>query len=92
MLYDFAVTIAMSTLGAVTNVMMWAKAWRDLTEFEAAKSIMLGIIIGVLYYVMRVEHGLPDDAVSFAVGYSAKDMIEAFVDRLKPTASNKTLN
>ncbi len=80
----FFTTVAMSVLGAVANVLLWAKSWRDLTGFEAAKCILLGAIVGILYYVLRVEHGFPDSAVSFAVGYSAKDMIEALVEKLKP--------
>jgi 4-amino-4-deoxy-L-arabinose transferase-like glycosyltransferase len=84
LLYDFIVTVLMSALGALASVLVWAKSWRDLTEFEAVKSLALGILVGVFYYVLRVEHGFPDDAVSFAIGYSAKDMIEALVERFKP--------
>jgi hypothetical protein len=83
----FISTVAMSVLGALASVLVWAKSWRDLTGFEALKCILLGAIVGVLYYVLRVEHGFPDSAVSFAVGYSAKDMIEALVERLKPKAT-----
>ncbi len=82
--YNFIITVAMSTLGSIANVLIWAKTWRDLTEFDAVKSLALGVIIGVFYYVLRVEHGFPDNAVSFAVGYSAKDMIEALVEKFKP--------
>ena len=80
----FVSTIAMSVLGAFANVLIWSRSWRDLAAFEAVKCVLLGAIIGVFYYVLRVEHGFPDSAAAFAVGYSAKDMIEAFVERFKP--------
>jgi hypothetical protein len=84
MIDDFIITLLMSALGALASVFVWAESWKDLTEFEAVKSVALGILVGILYYTLRVEHGLPDSAMSFAVGYSAKDMIEALVERLKP--------
>jgi hypothetical protein len=74
----------MSVLGAFTNVLLWIKSWSELSSFEASKTLVLGIIVGILWYFMRVEHNLPDSVVSFVVGYTAKDIIEAVVQKFKP--------
>jgi hypothetical protein len=80
----FITTVCMSILGAFTNVLLWIKSWREITSFEAMRTLILGIIVGILWYFMRVEHNLPDSVVSFVVGYSAKDILDAIVEKLKP--------
>jgi prepilin signal peptidase PulO-like enzyme (type II secretory pathway) len=80
----FALTVLMAVLGSFANVLMWIKSWEELTSFEASRTVLIGFVVGVLWYFMRVEHGVPDSVVTFVVGYTAKDVIEAVVERFKP--------
>jgi len=77
-------TITLCTLGALANVVAWAKTPKEIVSFEGVKSILLGLLVGIPWYFMRVEHGVPDSVVSFVVGYCAKDVIEALAERFKP--------
>jgi len=77
-------TVCMSVLGALAQVILWAKKPSDITTWEAVQSLIIGVIAGFLYATLRVEHGLPDGAMSFVVGYTAKDFIEAVAEKLKP--------
>jgi len=77
-------TITLSTLGAFANVILWAKSYKDIKSFEAVRTLTLGLIIGVVWYFMRVEHNVPDSVVSFVVGYSGKDIIDALIQKFKP--------
>jgi len=76
-------TILMTSLGAISNVLIWAQKWEDLTSFEAIKSILLGFIVGVVWFFVRTERNLPDSLISFVIGYTAKDFIEALIERFK---------
>jgi uncharacterized membrane protein YoaK (UPF0700 family) len=80
----FALTVLMAVLGSFANVLMWIKSWDELTSFEASRTVLTGLVVGVLWYFMRVEHGVPDSVVTFVVGYTAKDVIESVVERFKP--------
>ena len=77
-------TICLSTLGAFANVLLWAKSFKDITSYEGLRTLILGVIIGVVWYFMRVEHNVPDSVVSFVVGYAGKDAIDAIVQKFKP--------
>jgi prepilin signal peptidase PulO-like enzyme (type II secretory pathway) len=77
-------TLLMTVLGAFTNVLLWIRSWGELTSFEATRTLVLGLVVGVLWYFMRVEHNVPDSVVSFVVGYAARDIIEAVVQRFRP--------
>jgi hypothetical protein len=80
----FLITLGMCVLGAFTNVLLWIKSWREITSFEATKTLLLGLIVGILWFFMRVEHNVPDSVISFVVGYCAKDILDAIVEKFKP--------
>ena len=78
------VTVGLSVLGAIANVLLWIKSWEEVTSVEAVRTVLLGMIVGILWYFMRVEHGVPDSVVSFVVGYTAKDVLEGIIERFRP--------
>lgn len=74
-------TVLLSVLGSFTNVLMWIKSWQELTDFEATKTIALGFVVGILYYLLRVEHGFPDSIMSFVVGYASNDFLSWIIEK-----------
>lgn len=83
-------TVSMCLLGAFANVLVWARRLEDLASFEVVRILALGVVVGVLWYFMRVEHNVPDSVVSFVVGYTAKDVLEAVVERFRPRLGRPT--
>ena len=83
-IYTIIGSTIMALLGSITHTLMWIKSWEELTKFENVRTILLGIIVGFLYGVLRVEHGFPDSVMSFVVGYTAKDFLDWLVEKFKP--------
>lgn len=81
-------TIGMAVLGALANILIWAESAGDIRRFESVKTILLGIIVGIVYYSLRIEHNFPDGVASFAIGYMAKDALDAIAQRFYPLKSN----
>ena len=79
----FVLTVALCVLGAFTNVIMWARKPEDIASFEAVKTLVLGFVVGVVWYFARVEHGVPDSLLCFVVGYSSEDIVNAITARVK---------
>jgi len=82
--YLLITTVLMSVLGAFSNVLLWSKSFKDLTSFEAVKTVLLGGIVGVVYYFLRTEHGFPDNVAAYTVGYSVRDILDGLIVRFKP--------
>lgn len=76
-------TILLAILGSFTNVLLWIEKWSDVTSIKSIKTVVLGFIVGILYYILRVEHQFPDSIMAFIVGYSANDFLSFILEKFK---------
>lgn len=81
--YELVHFILMAMLGAFTAELVWAKGWKDLKSFECVRHVMVGAIVGFVYYFLHVQHGYPDMVVSYAMGWFGKDAIEGIVEKFR---------
>jgi len=79
-----ALFVINGVIGALLNVLMWAKSCQELKGFEAIKTIIIGALVGYLYYFAHQEHGLPDGMMSILVGYAGKDFVEWALEKFGP--------
>jgi len=77
-----ALFVVNAVIGSLLNVLMWCKSWEELKGWEAVKTVLIGAIVGYIYWWGHQEHGFPDGLMSILVGYSSKDFIEWVMTRI----------
>jgi len=80
--YSIMLFVVNAVIGAFLNVLMWSKSPKDVTSFEAIKTVVVGAIAGYIYWWGHQEHGFPDGMMSVLVGYSSKDFIDWVMDKV----------
>ncbi|MCP8308911.1 MAG: hypothetical protein H3Z54_09500 [archaeon] len=63
--------------------------WEEYVPRRALRHIVLAIIAGFVYTLMRESYGFPDFVVTIVVGWFAPDFIASIVERFKPKISEK---
>lgn len=74
----------MGLLGGITYILVWAKTWNDVKQFTSVKRMILGGIIGFVYFFLYSQRDFPNTIMSWVAGYMGTDFIEALIDRLMP--------
>jgi hypothetical protein len=70
-------------LGAFLATLMWAKGYRDLASWDAARNYLVGLATGYIYYLLHNEYSFPNAVMAIVAGYFGKDFIEAVFERLR---------
>ena len=78
-----ALYVLQGFLGALVNVLMSSRSWADLTRFRSVKALIIGAIIGYIYYILVTDHGYPDKLMAFIAGYAGFDFIEELVPKIR---------
>jgi len=58
--------------------------WRIKEIYEAGRHMVLAIVAGIIYALLRTEYGFPNLLVTIIVGWFAPDFIESIIERVKP--------
>lgn len=74
----------MGLLGGLTYVLIKARTWEDVVRFRYAKRILLGAIIGLVYFQLHSEYSFPNTIMAWVAGYMGSDAVIALIDRFKP--------
>lgn len=93
MAYDVTTMIVfavLGTLGAVAHVLIDASSWDDVKKFSSFKTILIGMIVGVLYLFLYSDHNFPNSVMTFVAGYMGTDFIEGLIDKMKKKNGNGT--
>lgn len=78
-----------ATIGAFLNVLMWSRRKDDLKKWKAIKTVMVGSIVGYIYWWGYETHGFPDGFMSIIVGYASQDFINWLIHRFSATPISK---
>lgn len=81
MVEQIVLFILLGLAGGVAYVFMHSDDWIDLTKFGAFKRIVIGGIVGGLYFMLYSEHDFPNTMMSFVSGYMGTDFIERLVKK-----------
>ncbi len=73
--------VLLGLIGGATYVLMHSDDWEDLTRFGAFKRVVIGGIVGGLYFFLYSEHNFPNMAMTFVSGYMGTDFIERLVKK-----------
>jgi len=70
----------MGTLGGAAYILVW-----KITEkYEIIRHLLLGAIIGLIYYSIYSEWTFPNSVMAFISGYMGTDFLEGLAERTKP--------
>jgi uncharacterized membrane protein YeaQ/YmgE (transglycosylase-associated protein family) len=70
----------MGTLGSILYIFMWAKTSCDVKSFEAIRHIIVGTIIGFVYYYLHTDYNFPNGIMTLVAGYMGPDFVEALIE------------
>ena len=73
--------IFLGLVGGVAYVIMHSDDWDDLTRFGAFKRVVIGGIVGGIYFILYSEHDFPNTVMAFVSGYMGTDFIERLVKK-----------
>jgi len=71
-------------LGGVLYILCWSKSVKELKEFNNLKRIVVGAIIGYIYFFLHSDYNFPNGIMALVAGYMGTDFIEALVERFVP--------
>ena len=74
-------------LGALLHLLVWVVAGeKKLSELKSDRGVamlIVGAVIGYVYYWLHSEYSFPNAVMAVIVGYSGRDVIEALFEVLK---------
>jgi len=71
-------------LGGLAHALMLAKKWEDLKKVTAFRRVVIGAIVGFLYYFIWSEWNFPNAVMAWVAGYWGTTFLEEFAERFKP--------
>ena len=75
--------ILLGTLGGLTYVFMASDSWDDFKEFNSQKRIILGGIIGIIYFYLHSDWGYPNAVMTWVSGYMGPTFVDQLVEKRK---------
>jgi len=74
---------------AVIGALAYIVFWEEYVLKRALRHIVLAIIAGFVYTLMRESYGFPDFVVTIVVGWFSPDFIQSIAERFKPKPVEK---
>jgi len=68
--------IIMGFLGGLAHALIISKKWEDLKKFTTARRVIIGAIVGFLYFFMWSEWNFPNAIMAWVSGYWGTTFIE----------------
>lgn len=75
--------ILVGALGGLTYVFMVAVSWNDFMEFSSHKRIILGAIIGFIYFYLHSDWGYPNAVMTWVSGYMGPTFVDNLISKYK---------
>jgi len=70
-------------LGGLTHAVMVTREWVDFKKFRVWKLIIIGAIVGFVYYFAYTDWNYPNSVMCFVAGYMGSSFIQNLVSRVK---------
>jgi len=80
--------ILVGALGGLTYVFMIAVSWKDFMEFNSHKRIILGAIIGFIYFYLHSDWGYPNAVMTWVSGYMGPTFVDQLIEKRKKVATS----
>jgi len=79
--------VILGAVGGLTYVFMVADSWDDFMEFGSHKRIILGGIVGFIYFYLHSDWDYPNAVMTWVSGYMGPTFVEQFMEKRKRLAS-----
>jgi len=79
---DLILFIVNGMIGAILNVLMWSKSFKDLKSFKSFKIIIIGALAGYIYWWAHSEYNIPNGLLCIMAGYTAEDFFEWLLEKM----------
>jgi hypothetical protein len=83
MLEEILLYTVLGFLGGTAHVFVDSETWDELKKFSSFKSIIIGGIIGFLYYYLHSDYNFPNNIMAFVSAYAGQDFIKALTKKYK---------
>jgi len=77
----------LGALGGLTYIFMSVDSWDDFKEFSSQKRIILGGIVGFIYFYLYSDWGYPNAIMTWVSGYMGPTFVDQFVEKRKKVAT-----
>lgn len=81
----------MGLLGALSYTLIWSRDINDLKKYESIRHLVIGAVVGYIYWILHREHGYPDTVMAYVAGWMGADFISAVIDKYTNTILSKKL-
>lgn len=78
--------VLMGLLGGISYVFMVSTSWDTFLEFDSHKRIILGAIIGFLYFYLHSDWGYPDAVMTWVSAYMGPTFVDQLIEKRKSIA------
>ena len=73
--------ILFGAIGGTAYVFMVAEKWEEFREFNSQKRIILGGIVGFIYFYMHSDWGYPNAVMTIVSGYMGPTFIDQLIEK-----------
>lgn len=82
--------VAIGLMGGLSYVIMVSESWDDFKKFSSHKRIMLGAIIGFLYFYLHSDYNWPNAIMTWASAYLGPTFIDQLIEKRRRMAGVET--
>ena len=68
-------------LGALLYILCWTKTAKELGDYNNVKRLIVGAIVGYVYFFLHSDYDFPNGVMAFVAGYMGTDFIEALIEK-----------
>jgi Na+/proline symporter len=76
-------------LGALLYILCWTKTAKELKDYSNVKRLVVGAIVGYVYFFLHSDYNFPNGVMALIAGYMGTDFIEALVEKFSPLLKTK---
>lgn len=73
----------MGFLGGLAHAFLVCRSWKEFKGFKGVKLIVIGLIVGIVYYMCYSAWNFPNGVMAFISGYAGPAFIESLTLRVK---------
>ena len=86
---DIVGFIISGMLGALLYLLCWTKSPRELLDYQNYRRLIIGAIVGYVYFFLHTRYDFPNSVMAVVAGYMGTDFVESFVERFRPFKQEK---
>jgi len=78
-----ALYTCMGFFGGLVHSLLIARTYREFRSFKSLKLLVIGAVVGFVYYFLHSDWTYPNTVMSFVSGYAGPAFIESLIARVR---------